>query len=132
MYPSKFQPLHVCLLGLDSAGKTTALYRMKFDQYINTGKKILVQFLFCKPFSYFFLSIYKYFHFSYLFLLFFPVPTIGFNCEKIKLISKGISFLIWGMLKQSNLIKTICSNRIHLIYSQHHVHHLRCWRSRKD
>lgn len=24
------------MLGLDSAGKTTALYRMKFDQYLNT------------------------------------------------------------------------------------------------
>jgi ADP-ribosylation factor-like protein 4 len=29
-------PLHVAMLGLDSAGKTTALYRLKFDQYINT------------------------------------------------------------------------------------------------
>ena len=36
------------MLGLDSAGKTTALYRMKFDQYLNT------------------------------------VPTIGFNCEKVR------------------------------------------------
>lgn len=41
-------PLHVAMLGLDSAGKTTALYRLKFDQYINT------------------------------------VPTIGFNCERIR------------------------------------------------
>jgi len=24
------------MLGLDSAGKTTALYRLKFDQYLNT------------------------------------------------------------------------------------------------
>lgn len=40
--------LHVVMLGLDSAGKTTALYRLKFDQYLNT------------------------------------VPTIGFNCEKVK------------------------------------------------
>ncbi|XP_023241142.1 ADP-ribosylation factor-like protein 4C isoform X1 [Centruroides sculpturatus] len=29
-------PLHVAMLGLDSAGKTTALYRLKFDQYVNT------------------------------------------------------------------------------------------------
>lgn len=29
-------PLHVAMLGLDSAGKTTALYRLKFDQYLNT------------------------------------------------------------------------------------------------
>ncbi|CAG9801599.1 unnamed protein product [Chironomus riparius] len=64
---SSSQPLHVCLLGLDSAGKTTALYRMKFDQYINT------------------------------------VPTIGFNCEKIKLISKGISFLIWDVGGQEKI-----------------------------
>ncbi|XP_037945122.1 ADP-ribosylation factor-like protein 4A [Teleopsis dalmanni] len=27
---------HVVMLGLDSAGKTTALYRLKFDQYLNT------------------------------------------------------------------------------------------------
>ncbi|MPC89016.1 ADP-ribosylation factor-like protein 4C [Portunus trituberculatus] len=46
--PSLNAPLHVVMLGLDSAGKTTALYRLKFDQYLNT------------------------------------VPTIGFNCEKIK------------------------------------------------
>ena len=37
------------MVGLDSAGKTTALYRLKFGQYINT------------------------------------LPTIGFNCEKVKL-----------------------------------------------
>lgn len=30
------QTLHVVMLGLDSAGKTTALYRLKFDQYLNT------------------------------------------------------------------------------------------------
>jgi len=41
-------PFHVAMLGLDSAGKTTALYRLKFDQYLNT------------------------------------VPTIGFNCERIR------------------------------------------------
>ncbi|KAJ8682764.1 hypothetical protein QAD02_018556 [Eretmocerus hayati] len=29
-------PMHVAMLGLDSAGKTTALYRLRFDQYINT------------------------------------------------------------------------------------------------
>lgn len=46
--PSLNAPLHVVMLGLDSAGKTTALYRLKFDQYLNT------------------------------------VPTIGFNCERIK------------------------------------------------
>jgi GTP-binding ADP-ribosylation factor ARF1, putative len=43
-----YHQLHIVMLGLDSAGKTTALYRLKFDQYLNT------------------------------------VPTIGFNCEKIK------------------------------------------------
>lgn len=37
------------MVGLDSAGKTTALYRLKFGQYIST------------------------------------LPTIGFNCEKVKL-----------------------------------------------
>lgn len=40
--------LHIVMLGLDSSGKSTALYRLKFDQYLNT------------------------------------VPTIGFNCERIK------------------------------------------------
>lgn len=28
--------MHIVMLGLDSAGKTTALYRLKFDQYVNT------------------------------------------------------------------------------------------------
>lgn len=51
---------HIVMLGLDAAGKTTILYRLKFNQYVNT------------------------------------VPTIGFNCEKIKGQSgksKGITFL---------------------------------------
>lgn len=64
------QSLHVVMLGLDSAGKTTALYRLKFDQYLNT------------------------------------VPTIGFNCEKIKGTSgkaKGTSFLIWDVGGQDKL-----------------------------
>ena len=30
------QPVHVAMLGLDSAGKSTVLFRMKFDQYLNT------------------------------------------------------------------------------------------------
>ncbi|KAH8256470.1 hypothetical protein KR032_009423 [Drosophila birchii] len=34
--PSQVGTLHVVMLGLDSAGKTTALYRLKFDQYLNT------------------------------------------------------------------------------------------------
>lgn len=29
-------PVHVVMLGLDSAGKSTVLYRLKFDQYVNT------------------------------------------------------------------------------------------------
>ncbi len=62
--------LHIVMLGLDSAGKTTALYRLKFDQYLNT------------------------------------VPTIGFNCEKIKGTvgrSKGINFLMWDVGGQEKL-----------------------------
>jgi len=58
------------MLGLDSAGKTTALYRLKFDQYVNT------------------------------------VPTIGFNCEKVKITAgkaKGTSFLIWDIGGQDKL-----------------------------
>ncbi|XP_054710557.1 ADP-ribosylation factor-like protein 4A [Uloborus diversus] len=62
--------LHVVMLGLDSAGKTTALYRLKFDQFLNT------------------------------------VPTIGFNCEKIRGTTgkaKGTSFLIWDVGGQDKL-----------------------------
>ena len=60
----RMQPIHVAMLGLDSAGKSTVLYRMKFDQYVNT------------------------------------VPTVGFNCEKVKCTSgkaKGICFNIWDV-----------------------------------
>lgn len=32
--------LHIVMLGLDSAGKTTALYRLKFDQYVNTVRSL--------------------------------------------------------------------------------------------
>ncbi|KAK8742791.1 hypothetical protein OTU49_001675 [Cherax quadricarinatus] len=62
--------LHIVMLGLDSAGKSTALYRLKFDQYLNT------------------------------------VPTIGFNCEKVKGLSgraKGTSFLIWDVGGQEKI-----------------------------
>lgn len=57
-------PVHVVMLGLDSAGKSTVLYRLKFDQYVST------------------------------------VPTVGFNCEKVKGTSgkaKGVSFNIWDV-----------------------------------
>ena len=57
-------PVHLVMLGLDSAGKSTVLYRLKFDQYVNT------------------------------------VPTVGFNCEKVKGTSgkaKGVSFMIWDV-----------------------------------
>lgn len=33
---SKLDNVHVVMLGLDSAGKSTVLYRLKFDQYMNT------------------------------------------------------------------------------------------------
>ncbi|XP_063704215.1 ADP-ribosylation factor-like protein 4C isoform X2 [Culicoides brevitarsis] len=57
------------MLGLDSAGKTTVLYRLKFDQYLNT------------------------------------VPTIGFNCEKVRGVgkAKGVSFLVWDVGGQEKL-----------------------------
>lgn len=58
------------MVGLDSAGKTTALYRLKFGQYINT------------------------------------LPTIGFNCEKVKLNfakARGVSFTIWDIGGQDKL-----------------------------
>ncbi len=57
-------PVHVVMLGLDSAGKSTVLYRLKFDQYVNT------------------------------------VPTVGFNCEKVKGTTgkaKGVSFMMWDV-----------------------------------
>ena len=57
-------------IGLDSSGKTTVLYRLKFDQYVNT------------------------------------VPTIGFNCEKVKGStgrSKNLTFLIWDVGGQETL-----------------------------
>ena len=62
--------MHIVMLGLDSAGKTTALYRLKFDQYLNT------------------------------------VPTIGFNCEKVKVRSgriRGHTFLVWDIGGQDKL-----------------------------
>ena len=31
---------HCAMLGLDSAGKTTALYRLKFGQYMNAAPTI--------------------------------------------------------------------------------------------
>ncbi|XP_063235755.1 ADP-ribosylation factor-like protein 4A [Bacillus rossius redtenbacheri] len=68
--PSAQGTLHVVMLGLDSAGKTTALYRLKFDQYLNT------------------------------------VPTIGFNCEKVKGAlgrAKGVNFLVWDVGGQEKL-----------------------------
>ncbi|XP_013393066.1 ADP-ribosylation factor-like protein 4C [Lingula anatina] len=64
------QPLHIVMLGLDAAGKTTVLFRIKFDQYCNA------------------------------------VPTVGFNCEKVKLTSgkaKGTSFVIWDVGGQEKL-----------------------------
>ena len=30
------EDFHIVMIGLDGAGKTTALYRLKFDQYMNT------------------------------------------------------------------------------------------------
>ncbi|XP_074648563.1 ADP-ribosylation factor-like protein 4C [Tubulanus polymorphus] len=63
-------PVRVVMLGLDSAGKSTVLYRMKFDQYTNT------------------------------------VPTIGFNCEKVKGQSgkaKGVNFMVWDVGGQDKL-----------------------------
>lgn len=67
--PTSQTTLHIVMLGLDSAGKTTVLYRLKFDQYLNT------------------------------------VPTIGFNCEKIRGTgkAKGVQFLVWDVGGQEKL-----------------------------
>lgn len=62
--------MHLVMVGLDSAGKTTVLYRLKLDSYLNT------------------------------------VPTIGFNCEKIKGVkgkSKGVNFIVWDVGGQEKL-----------------------------
>jgi len=68
--PGTQSPYHVVMVGLDSAGKTTVLYRLKLDSYLNT------------------------------------VPTIGFNCEKIKGVkgkSKGVNFVVWDVGGQEKL-----------------------------
>ena len=62
--------LQVIMIGLDGAGKTTALYMMKLDQYLNT------------------------------------VPTIGFNCERVKGSigsSAGTTFLVWDVGGQEKI-----------------------------
>ncbi|CAB3260107.1 unnamed protein product [Arctia plantaginis] len=85
--PTAQGTLHVVMLGLDSAGKTTALYRLKFDQYLNT------------------------------------VPTIGFNCEKVKGTlgkSKGVNFLVWDVGGQE---KTATS--LEIIHEVHGWHYIR-------
>jgi len=68
--PGTQSPYHIVMVGLDSAGKTTVLYRLKLDSYLNT------------------------------------VPTIGFNCEKIKGVkgkSKGVNFIVWDVGGQEKL-----------------------------
>ena len=86
--PSTHPTLHIVMLGLDSAGKTTALYRLKFDQYVNT-----VRSLYFGHTIRFFFNLYFYLQ----------VPTIGFNCEKIRALSgkaKGTQFLVWDVGKR--------------------------------
>ncbi|XP_023337265.1 ADP-ribosylation factor-like protein 4A [Eurytemora carolleeae] len=64
------EDFHIVMIGLDGAGKSTALYRMKFNQYINT------------------------------------VPTIGFNCERIRGTlgkTRGLTFLIWDVGGQEKI-----------------------------
>ena len=38
--PSSLVTFHCAMLGLDSSGKTTVLYRLKFNQYMNTAPTI--------------------------------------------------------------------------------------------
>ena len=64
------EDFHLVMIGLDGAGKTTVLYRMKVDQYLNT------------------------------------VPTIGFNCERVKGTigrSAGLTFLVWDVGGQEKI-----------------------------
>ena len=78
--------VHVIMIGLDGAGKTTALYMMKLDQFLNT------------------------------------VPTIGFNCERVKGSigsSAGTTFLVWdvgGQEKTRPLWKTYTRNTDGIIF----------------
>ena len=78
--------VHVIMIGLDGAGKTTALYMMKLDQFLNT------------------------------------VPTIGFNCERVKGSvgsSAGTTFLVWdvgGQEKIRPLWKTYTRNTDGIIF----------------
>ena len=68
--PSIKEDYHIVMIGLDSAGKTTVLYRLKFDQYVNT------------------------------------VPTIGFNCEKVRGTlgrTRGLTFLVWDVGGQEKI-----------------------------
>ncbi|CAL4129973.1 unnamed protein product, partial [Meganyctiphanes norvegica] len=51
--------VHVVLVGLDSSGKSTMLFRLKYNQYVAA------------------------------------VPTVGFNCEKVK--SGGVQWLLWDV-----------------------------------
>ena len=56
--------VHIVMVGLDAAGKTTVLYKLKNEEYIQN------------------------------------VPTVGFNCEKIKRKigkTKGVSFIVWDV-----------------------------------
>lgn len=64
------EDFHLVMIGLDGAGKTTVLYRMKHDQYKST------------------------------------VPTIGFNCERVKGTigrSSGLTFLVWDVGGQEKI-----------------------------
>ena len=68
--PSLKEDFHVVMIGLDSAGKSTVLYRLKFDQYVNT------------------------------------VPTIGFNCEKVRGTigkTRNLTFLVWDVGGQEKI-----------------------------
>lgn len=38
--PGNMGAFHCAMIGLDSAGKTTVLYRLKFNQYVNTAPTI--------------------------------------------------------------------------------------------
>ena len=39
-YLPGFVTYHCAMIGLDSSGKTTVLYRLKFDQYVNAAPTI--------------------------------------------------------------------------------------------
>lgn len=81
--------LHVVMLGLDSAGKTTALYRLKFDQYLNTVPTIGFN---CEKVGWFISMAYN-------ILIFLSRIQVHGTIGR----AKGVHFLVWDVGGQEKL-----------------------------